>query len=97
MEIFSRRLLPGEKLPSVREYALLFDINPNTMQRALSELESQKLIYTERTNGKFVTIDADIIEASRIKYADNIITEFFSALQEIGLSKKEVIKIIKEQ
>ena len=52
----------GEKLPSVREFATTFKVNPNTMQKALSELESMKLIYTERTNGKFVTEDKELIE-----------------------------------
>ena len=45
----------GEKLPSVREFATTFKVNPNTMQKALAELESLDLIYTERTNGKYVT------------------------------------------
>ena len=52
----------GEKLPSVREFAVTFKVNPNTMQKALSELESMKLIYTERTNGKYVTKDSKVIE-----------------------------------
>ena len=47
----------GEKLPSVREFAITFKVNPNTMQKALSELEDLNLIYTERTNGKYVTKD----------------------------------------
>ncbi len=52
----------GDKLPSVREFASTFKVNPNTMQKALAELESMKLIYTERTNGKFVTKDDKLIE-----------------------------------
>ena len=52
----------GEKLPSVREFATTFKVNPNTMQKALAELESLELIYTERTNGKYVTKDEKLIE-----------------------------------
>ena len=52
----------GEKLPSVRDFATTFKVNPNTMQKALAELESMKLIYTERTNGKYVTKDKELIE-----------------------------------
>ena len=48
---------PGDKLPSVREYALLMKVNPNTMNKALLELENIKLIYTERTTGKYITKD----------------------------------------
>ena len=52
----------GEKLPSVREFSITFKVNPNTMQKALSELEDLNLIYTERTNGKYVTNDKELIE-----------------------------------
>ena len=59
--IISGQIKSGEKLPSVREFANMFKVNPNTMQKALVELEEQKLIYTERTNGKYVTKDEKII------------------------------------
>ena len=52
----------GDRLPSVREFAVTFKVNPNTMQKALAELEEMKLIYTERTNGKYVTKNTKIIE-----------------------------------
>ena len=55
--IVTNKLLPKEKIPSVRELALLLKVNPNTVQKALNELEGNELIYTERTNGKFVTSD----------------------------------------
>ena len=58
----------GEKLPSVREFAATFKVNPNTMQKALAELESMNLIYTERTNGKYVTKDQKVIGNIRCKY-----------------------------
>ena len=53
----------GDKLPSVRDFATTFKVNPNTMQKALTELEDMNLIYTERTNGKYVTNDAKLIES----------------------------------
>ena len=55
----------GDKLPSVREFATTFKVNPNTMQKALAELESIGLIYTERTNGKYVTNNPKTIEKCR--------------------------------
>ena len=57
----------GDKLPSVREFATTFKVNPNTMQKALAELESMDLIYTERTNGKYVTENKELIEANNTK------------------------------
>ena len=56
--IITGRYLPGEKLPSVRELAAEAGINPNTVQRAFSELEREGLIYTQRATGKYVTKDA---------------------------------------
>ena len=59
----------GDKLPSVRDFATTFKVNPNTMQKALTELEDMNLIYTERTNGKYVTKDAKLIESVKDEYA----------------------------
>ena len=62
ISVISGNLKPGEKLPSVREFSLQKKVNPNTMQKALAELENLNLIYTERTNGKYVTNDIKIIK-----------------------------------
>ena len=48
---------PGERLPSVRDMATEAGVNPNTMQRALAELERDGLVYSQRTAGRFVTED----------------------------------------
>ena len=61
LQIISGQLQPGEKLPSVRDLAMQYGVNPNTMQKALSELEWEKLVYTVRTTGRYVTEDADLI------------------------------------
>ena len=61
-EIVSGRLKNGERIPSVREYANSFKVNPNTMQKALMELEKEGLIYIERTNGKYITEDTELIK-----------------------------------
>ena len=65
IKIISGKLPSGERLPSVRELALMTKVNPNTMQKALAELEETGLIYTERTNGKFVTTDLSACMDSR--------------------------------
>ena len=84
----------GEKLPSVREFASTFKVNPNTMQKALSELEDMKLIYTERTNGKYVTKDTKLIEKLKDEYATQLATSYFSGMKRIGLGKADSIKYL---
>jgi len=84
----------GEKLPSVREFATTFKVNPNTMQKALAELESMNLIYTERTNGKFVTQDETVIEKLKDEYAMTLAKSYFQGMKKIGLGKAESIKYL---
>lgn len=86
----------GEKLPSVREFAINFKVNPNTMQKALSELESMGLIYTERTNGKFVTKDKGAVEKLKNEYALTLAKSYFEGMKKIGFSKADSIKYLSE-
>ena len=84
----------GEKLPSVREFASTFKVNPNTMQKALSELEDMRLIYTERTNGKYVTEDNKLIEKLKDEYATTLAQSYFQGMKRIGLGKADSIKYL---
>ena len=84
----------GEKLPSVRDFATTFKVNPNTMQKALAELESMKLIYTERTNGKFVTKDKKLIEKLKDEYALTLAKSYLEGMKRIGLGKADSIKYL---
>jgi DNA-binding transcriptional regulator YhcF (GntR family) len=86
----------GEKLPSVREFATTFKVNPNTMQKALAELESLELIYTERTNGKYVTKDENLINKYKKEYANELSKKYFSSMESIGFNKEETIKYLKD-
>ncbi len=86
----------GEKLPSVREFSTTFKVNPNTMQKALAELESMKLIYTERTNGKYVTNDKELIEKLKDEYAITLAKSYFHGMKRIGLGKADSIKYLEE-
>lgn len=88
IHIISGRLPSGERLPSVRELALITKVNPNTMQKALSELEETGLIYTERTNGKFVTTDTALIERIRQEYARNITEKYIKNMANIGIDRE---------
>ena len=98
--IISGKIKTGERLPSVRELAMQNKVNPNTMQRALSELENIGLIFTERTNGKFVTTDQSIIDKYKKEYAYEITIKFLNEMNSIGfdenLTKKYLSDIKKE-
>ena len=95
-DIISGNLSPGEKLLSVRELAFRMKVNPNTMQKALAELEDLKLIYTERTNGKYVTSDTKLILKVKKEYARNISEKYIESMKELGLSKDEIVGYLKE-
>lgn len=96
LKIISGELSIGEKLLSVRELAEEAGVNPNTMQRALVELERQGLVYTQRTSGRFVTEDIEHIKAMRSEYATLKIKEVTSALLQLGYEHEELLTLIKE-
>lgn len=92
--IITGRYLPGEKLPSVRELTAEAGINPNTVQRAFSELEREGLIYTQRATGKYVTENADEIKSARQALAKTQVAEFLSNMQSLGYSVGDVIVLL---
>jgi len=87
----------GEKIPSVREFACMVKVNPNTMQKALIELEREKLIYTERTNGKYITNDEKIIMTLKKDIVNEKIETFLSDMKNIGISNIELIEYLKNK
>ena len=89
--IISGNIKPGEKLLSVRELAIQTKVNPNTMQKALVELEELGLIYTERTNGKYVTTDKKLIDKYKWEYAKSISNKYFDSMNSIGFSKGDIL------
>ncbi|MBQ7351572.1 MAG: GntR family transcriptional regulator [Clostridia bacterium] len=97
MQIINKEFLPNDKLPSVRELSFQYGVNPNTIQKALQELEDIGLIFTERTNGKFVTSNLEIIEKIRQETIDNIIDDFFDSMLKLGLSRNDVMKILNKR
>lgn len=83
-------LSSGDKVPSVREFALDAGVNPNTMQRALSELEHEGILFSERTSGRFVTGDEGVLAEMKRKLGDRYICEMFDNLEGIGLTDDEI-------
>ncbi|MGM9849975.1 MAG: GntR family transcriptional regulator [Bacilli bacterium] len=96
LAIIKEKYKIGEKLPSVREYAIMLKINPNTINRALLELEEEGLIKTQRTNGKYVTEDKEIIKKSKQEYIKKITNEFINKMKDINVSKKEILELIEK-
>ena len=86
---------PGDKLPSVRELSSIIRVNPNTIQRSLSELEDVGLIFTKRTSGKFVTENQKIIHQIKKELAIEKTDKFINDMNELGLNKNEVIKLLR--
>lgn len=94
MAIASGVYQPGEKIPPVRELALEAEVNPNTMQRALTELEREGLFYTERTNGRFVTKEEEALDRMRRALGEEFIRELFANLAKMGMSKNQIAEAV---
>lgn len=94
--IISGSFAPGEKIPSVRDLASESKVNPNTMQKALVELENQGLVYTERTNGKFVTTNEKLIQKEKKTFAKEKADLYLKGMNTLGFSKEEAIKHLQE-
>ena len=89
--IASGELAPGARVASVRELAGAFAVNPNTMQRALNELEREGLLISERTSGRFVTKDSAQIDAMRRQLAEEAAARFRREMQTLGFSETEML------
>lgn len=93
-DIISGILEPGSKIESVRELASKFGVNPNTMQKALAELEREELLHAERTAGRFVTRNKLLIESIRYKKAKSITESFIKQMKSLGYSEEEIIDFL---
>lgn len=86
MRIVSYQIKSGEQLPTVRDFAEQAGVNPNTMQRAFTELEREGLVYARRTAGRFVTDDQELIASKRHELAQDVIASFLSKMTAIGFT-----------
>lgn len=94
--IFTGEYRPGERLPAIREFAVEMKVNPNTIVKVYSDLEAEGLIFSERTNGKFVTEDKTLIEKEKIKYIKCEVKEFIASVKDMTAGEEDIIKYIKE-
>jgi DNA-binding transcriptional regulator YhcF (GntR family) len=94
MKIVSGQYPCGEKLPSVRELAMQAAVNPNTMQKAFAELERSGLIVTQRTNGRSVTEDRELIHKIRGNMAQTHLTDFVRSMKKLGFDEPEIVSLV---
>ncbi len=94
IDIISGQYAPGDKLPSVRELAQKASVNPNTMQKALSELERTGLVYSQRTSGRFITEDTGMIEELKTTLAEEVISDFLENMQKLGYQNEETLSLL---
>ena len=96
-EIVSGGFPPGQRLPSVRDLATEAGVNPNTMQRALTELERDGLVYSQRTAGRFVTEDKLMIEQAKLGLAREQIQQFLQSMSRLGYEKADIVALLQKE
>ncbi|MGX7073458.1 GntR family transcriptional regulator [Falseniella ignava] len=96
LQIVSHKLEPNQQLPTVRELASEAGVNPNTIQRALSDLEREGLVYSKRTTGRFVTEDLDLIIQSRKQLSEEQLQHFVTSMLQFGYKKEELVSVLSD-
>ena len=95
-DVLKGNLKPGEKLPSVREYAIESGVNVNTVQRVYKELEAMEMTETKRGQGTFITADEERIRQLREEMMTQVATQFLAMIDSLGFTKEEMIEILKK-
>ena len=95
-DIISGTYKHGDKLPSVRELAMEASVNPNTMQKALSELERIGLVHSRRTSGRFITEDETMIKQLKTETATEHIREFLKSMEYLGFTRPEILELVQD-
>lgn len=89
-DILSGKYKPGDKFPSVRELAAHAMVNPNTMQKALAELERNGLVYSQRTSGRFITDNKELLETMKREIAKKEVQDFITHMKTLGFTDQEI-------
>lgn len=95
-DIAMGRLAPGDRIPTVRKISVEYRVNPNTVQRALTELEKEGLAFSKGTSGRFVTTDTTVIKRFQKEKAKEAITEFIRDMKILQYHKADVIQVIND-
>jgi len=94
LKILSGEFQPGQKIPSIRDLAAEAAVNPNTMQKAMGELEATGLVHAQRTSGRFITEDTEKIAKIRRHYAEQSVLDFIRQMQGLGYDTEEMITLV---
>lgn len=92
--VLANEFPPGSRIPSVRDLAVAAGVNPNTMQRALTELEHEGLLVSKGTLGRFVTDDSEIVDAMRQAAIAQAVRTSAAQFEALGLTMAEAARLI---
>ena len=95
-DIVTGKYNSGDKLPSVRDLAAEAGVTPNTIQKALSDLEHTGLVHSERTSGRFITEDENMIKDLRTALIDMEIEDFFNNMKRLGFDEEQIIQLVEQ-
>jgi GntR family transcriptional regulator len=93
-EIAIGKLPPGSQMTSVRELAMQYQVNPNTVQRALSELEREGLVKSDRTIGRFINDQSDMVIALKNQMIEEVIGDFIKKAAELNIKDDQICSLI---
>lgn len=96
LQIVTKQLQSGDQLPTVRDLAEIAGVNPNTVQRALSDLETEGFVYSVRTTGRFVTDNTELIQQTRIELAQKELDSFVTNMLNLGFEKIDLVAQLEE-
>ena len=94
MQVAGGELPPGSQIKPVRDLAMEAGVNPNTMQRALTQLEQEGLLFTQRTSGRYVTEDETVLKEMRKSLSEQYIRELYESLSGLGMNREEIIEAV---
>ena len=96
LQIVTKQLKSGDKLPTVRDLAETAGVNPNTVQRALSDLEAEGFVYSVRTTGRFVTDNVELIQKTRVELAQQELDSFVTNMLNLGFEEIDLVGQLEE-
>ena len=96
LKIASGAIKTGDRLPAVRELAVEAGVNPNTMQKALSELEREGILYSQRTSGRFVSSSSEVEKSLKRELSSKYIDSYIAGMTSLGYENSEMIDVLKE-
>jgi GntR family transcriptional regulator len=95
-DLVTKKLNPGDKMPSTRDFAIELGLNLNTVARVYKELENEDIVFTKRGLGTFVTESEDKVNSIRLKMAEDLLSNFIDGMRRIGYEDNEIINLLND-